>query len=196
MRLMKPGMEGLQRLASRILYLILLLGVSWGVMTFTHETGHIVGGWMSGGTLKSVDLLPWHLPYSIFDPDPEPLVTLWCGPMLGVLVPFGLALLIRRDWMWFIAHFCMLANGVYLAMAWVSGGQYLDTPKLLETGAHPITIVIYCVVTIGMGYIGFRGSCIRVLAASPRRSGNAETDENAHQCFPLAEQSDRVERSG
>ncbi len=74
---MKPGMEGLQRLASRILYLILLFGVSWWVMTFTHETGHIIGGWLSGGTLKSAD------------------------------------------------------------------------------------------------YIGFRGSCIRVLAASPRRSGNA-----------------------
>ena len=53
--------------------------------------------------------------------------------MLGVLVPFGLALLIRRDWMWFIAHFCVLANGVYLATAWVSGGQYLDTPKQMKT---------------------------------------------------------------
>ena len=89
MRLMKRGMEGLQRLASRILYLILLLGVSWWVMTFTHETGHIIGGWLSGGTLKS-----------------------------------------------------------------------------------------------------------GVLAASPRRSGNAETDENADQCFPQAEQSDGVEPSG
>ena len=53
------------QLASRALYLILLLGVSWWVMTFTHETGHIIGGWLSGGTLKSANLLPWHLPCGI-----------------------------------------------------------------------------------------------------------------------------------
>ncbi|RMF40779.1 MAG: hypothetical protein D6753_10925 [Planctomycetota bacterium] len=57
------------------------------VMAFTHEIGHIVGGWCCGGTLKTADLIPWHLPYSIFDPDPKPLVTLWCGPILGIVVP-------------------------------------------------------------------------------------------------------------
>jgi hypothetical protein len=86
-------------------------------MTFTHETGHIVGGWCCGGTLTKADLLPWHLPYSIFDPDPKPLVTLWCGPILGVVIPLGLAIVIKRDWMWFIANFCIVANGAYLATA-------------------------------------------------------------------------------
>jgi Peptidase M50B-like len=138
------------------------------VMTFTHEMGHILAGWCCGGTLTTVDLLPWHLPYSIFNPDPKPLVTLWCGPILGVVVPLGLAFAIRREWMWFIANFCVLANGSYLATAWISGDRYLDTPKLLEHGAHPITIVLYCALTIGFGYIGFRRSCIRALS-SPQK---------------------------
>lgn len=154
------------RLAKRIFRFALLLVASWVVMTSTHEMGHIVGGWCSGGTLKTADLLPWHLPYSIFDPDPRPLVTLWCGPILGVVIPVGLAIVLRREWIWFIANFCVLANGAYLATAWISGDRHLDTPRLLEHGAHPIAIGLYCVLTIGFGYVGFRRSCIRVLASS------------------------------
>ena len=157
-------------MANRILRFVLLLVASWTVMTFTHEMGHIVGGWCCGGTLKSADLLPWHLPYSIFDPDPKPLVTLWCGPILGVVVPLGLAFAIRHEWVWFVANFCILANGAYLATAWISGDRYLDTPKLLEHGAHPITIGLYFALTIGFGYMGFRRSCIRALTSTPHES--------------------------
>jgi hypothetical protein len=132
-------------------------------MTFTHEMGHIIGGTCCGGSLKSADLLPWHLPYSVFDPDPFPLVTLWAGLITGVLAPVGAALIIRRDWMWFIANFCVLANGAYIATAWFSGDRYLDTPKLLEHGASPIAIAVYCLTTIGFGYVGFRLSCVTAL---------------------------------
>jgi hypothetical protein len=68
--------------------------------------------------------------------------------------------------MWFIANFCLLANGSYLAAAWVSGDRYLDTPKLLEHGAHPISIAIYCLLTIGFGYIGLRRQCLLVLGSN------------------------------
>ena len=109
-------------------------------MTFVHESGHIIGGWCCGGTLKDADLWPWHLPYSLFDPDPRPLVTLWAGPILGVVLPTLLALVIRRDWAWFIANFCIIANGVYLAVAWWSGDRFLDTQMLLANGASPFAI--------------------------------------------------------
>ena len=174
-------------MARRVLYFLVLLIASWCVMTFTHEMGHIVGGWCCGGTLKNADLVPWHLPYSIFNPDPMPLVTLWCGPVLGVLVPLALALTVCREWMWFIANFCIIANGAYIATAWFSGDQYLDTTKLLEHGAHPITIALYGVLTIGFGYVGFRRSCIRVFAT--RKSiGNVPSR------FDVAEQADEREQ--
>ena len=142
----------------------LLLAASWCVMTFVHESGHILGAWASGGTLQHADLAPWHLPHSSFDPDPHPLITLWGGPIFGAIAPLVVALFVRRGWMWFIAYFCLLANGSYLALAWVSGEQYLDTTRLLQHGAHPATIAAYCVVTIGAGYVGFRRQCIRVLS--------------------------------
>jgi hypothetical protein len=148
----------------RLAKFVILLIASWSSMTFLHEVGHIVCGWACGGTLRSADLLPWHLPYSMFEPDPRPLVTLWGGPIFGALVPLAFALVVKANWAWFIAYFCILANGAYLATAWFSDDRFLDTPKLLEHGAHPLTIVIYCILTIGFGYVGFRKECLCVFA--------------------------------
>lgn len=147
----------------RILLFTVLLIASWVMMTLTHELGHIIGGWLGGATLTDHDLAPWHLPYSTHSPDPIPLLTLWAGPMLGVLVPVVFALAVRRKWVWFIADFCVLANGAYLALAWASGDRLLDTPRLLEAGTPPFTIALYCSVAIGLGYVRFRRDCVHVL---------------------------------
>ena len=165
-------------LSNRIVRVALLLVASWCVMTVTHEAGHIMGGWCCGGTLQAADLWPWHLPYSIFDPDPKPLVTLWGGPILGIGIPIGLAYIIRTNWARFIANFCVLANGSYIATAWLSGDRYLDTQRLIEFGASPITIGLYCSLTIVVGYIRFRRSCIKAWTGSPRKSDNTSNADH------------------
>ncbi len=147
----------------RYLQFTLLLVIAWSVFVLTHEGGHIIGGWLSGGTLAEADLLPWHLPHSRFAPDPHPLVTVWSGPLLGAILPVALALAIGRNWAWLIAYFCLLANGTYLAVAWVTGDRLLDTARLLDAGAWSISIVAYCALTISAGYVGFRRECVRLL---------------------------------
>lgn len=147
----------------RWLRFMALLVVAWCVMTFTHEAGHLVGGWMGGGTLQDADLWPWHLPYSLFEPDPRPLITLWAGPILGVLVPLAVAMIVRKEAAWFIASFCLLANGAYLAASWLSGDRFLDAPRLLAAGASTVSLAIYCALTIALGYARFRKSCIAML---------------------------------
>ncbi len=158
-------------------------------MTLTHELGHLVIGWGCGGTLRAADLRPWRLPYSIFDPNPRPLLTLWGGPVLGVLFPLASALLMRRPSAWFVAYFCLLANGVYLSAAWLSGDRFLDTSQLLEHGAHPAVVVLYCVLTIGFGYAGFRRHCLRVLSspadANPAGSTGETDAERGRGCHWL-----------
>lgn len=106
--------------------------------------------------MLEADLWPWHLPHSQFVPDPWPLLTLWGGPIFGIAVPCGVALIVRRNWMWLIANFCVLANGVYLALAWISGEHLLDTARLLEAGTWPVSIAAYCFLAIGLGYWHFR----------------------------------------
>ena len=132
-------------------------------MTFTHEMGHILGGWCCGGTLADADLLPWRLPYSFFKPDPHPLITLWCGPILGIITPLTIAALINRMPYWFIAYFCMLANGVYIAAGWFSGDSYLDTTQLFAHGASRWSVLVYCAVSITVGYLGFRKAFLAIL---------------------------------
>ena len=152
---------------NRFIHFGLLLVASWVAMTVSHEVGHIVGGWAGGGTLTDFDLAPWRLPYSVHDPDPNPRLTLWAGPLLGVAVPVAVALAVRRRWSNFIADFCLIANGTYLALGWATGDPLLDTPKLLAAGTSPALIAAYCAVTIGVGYARFRADCVAVLA--PRR---------------------------
>ena len=150
----------------RWLRLVFLLSVAWCVMVLSHETGHLLGGWLGGGKLQQADLRPWALPHSRFDPDPHPLLTLWAGPIFGVAGPLIAALLIRKPWVWLIAHFCLLANGCYLITAWVDGGTHLDTTRLLAQGASPLQIIAYCAITIAWGYLGFRSNC-RTLLTPP-----------------------------
>jgi len=164
-------------MAIRTAYWTTLLIASWCVMTVTHEFGHIVGGTFCGGTLVDANLLPWHLPYSIFQPDPHPLVTLWCGPILGVLLPFAIAILLRREWMWFISDFCLIANGIYIGTAWFSNDRFLDTPQLIKHGTQPSLILIYCIVTIGLGYWRFRNSCMREWTKTTPKKPTSELDQ-------------------
>ena len=150
---------------------VLLLVAAWCVMLLTHELGHVVAGWAGGATLVDADLAPWRLPYSVHQPDPYPLATLWGGPILGIAMPYLLAWLGGRRWLVFIADFCLLANGVYLALAWFSGDPLLDTARLLRAGAHPASVAIFCLVTVPWGYIRFRADCVAWLTVATGDAG-------------------------
>jgi hypothetical protein len=146
----------------RVAKLFALLLLSWCVMITTHELGHLVTGWLGGGTLVDVELRPWKLPHSRFAPDPYPRLTLWGGPVLGVAVPVLLAWAIDRPWAWFVANFCVLANGLYLALAWYSGDRWLDAPRLIAEGESLLSIAIFAALAISSGYYGMRESVIGI----------------------------------
>jgi hypothetical protein len=152
-----------------VLRFMLLLVLSWSVMVTTHELGHIVSGCCLGATLDDFDIRPWRLQYSLFSSDSHPLLTLWGGPVLGVLAPLAVAMLFSTPEIWFVADFCLLANGVYLALAWIAGDSHLDTPRILQHGGSPVVVAIFCMITIGIGYLRFRRDVIAVFSkASPQ----------------------------
>jgi hypothetical protein len=140
-----------------------MLIASWCVMVTTHEAGHVVSGILSGGKPVYAELRPWKLPHSHFAPDPSPRVTLWGGPILGIAVPVLAAVIIRRNWCWFIADFCLIAGGTYIAMAWLSNEPLLDTARLLNAGVPRWQIAVFCLLTIVPGYIRFRSRCVEWL---------------------------------
>ena len=40
---------------TRVVRFTCLLAISWLVMTTSHETGHLIGGWLGGATLSDFD---------------------------------------------------------------------------------------------------------------------------------------------
>lgn len=164
-------------LRPKTIRLLLLLIFSWCIMLLTHEIGHILGGWLSGATLKDYDLRPWRLPYSIHAPDPNPLITLWAGPLFGVVAPLVIAMFIRRPSVRLVAYFCTIANGTYLAVGWITGDRFLDPTMMLDKGTHPLWLAFFCIITIPIGYVGLRKACLELLAPRPSKVAGVSNDE-------------------
>ena len=160
-----PAKPTARRITLRTAELAALTVAGWCVMNFTHEVGHLTGGWLGGGTLRDVWLGPWPPPHSRFHPDPRPLLTLWAGPVLGCVVPVLLAACVPRRWArgraraWFLADFCLLANGSSLAVSWVAGDRLLDAPRLLAEGVSPWRLGLFTAAVAGVGYVRFRADC-------------------------------------
>lgn len=148
----------------RLSTLLLWIAWAWVVMTVTHELGHVIGGLIGGAKLAAIELRPWHLPYSVFAPDPHPLLTLGSGPVLGCAIPIAVAVTCRRPAVWFVAWFCLLANSSYLLLGYLSGDPQLDTARLLKAGTPPAVIFVASGVLLAISYKGFRRSCVDLLS--------------------------------
>jgi len=126
---------------------------SWLGMQIVHEFGHVLGGWLTGGQLARVVLHPLTISRTDWAQNPNPLVEVWAGPILGVLLPLaGWFLLRRRRGVYlvrFFAGFCCIANGAYIA-----GGSFDrlgDAGDLLRLGSPIWLLWLFGIVTIPLG---------------------------------------------
>lgn len=150
--------------SKQIALFLLLLTSSWFVMLFSHETGHLICGFLSGATLTSFDLAPWRLPYSFHNPDPHPLVTLWGGPWLGIALPLLVSCAWQNVTTRFVADFCLLANGCYIGLGIWAGDNLLDSQRLIDAGASQISLALFSALAIAIGYVRFRCDCVEILS--------------------------------
>ena len=95
---------------------------SWLGMQAVHESGHVLGAWMSGGTVARVVLNPLTISRTDLAVNPFPLFVVWAGPVGGILIPlFVWAVAHALKWpaafvLRFFAGFCWLANGMYIGI--------------------------------------------------------------------------------
>lgn len=112
---------------------------SWLGMQAVHEAGHVVGAWLTGGRVERVVLHPLTISRTDLSHNPRPLVVVWAGPVVGVVVPVALWLL--AAWrkvpgafvLRFFAGFCLLANGLYIGVG--SFDRIGDCGDLLRHGS-------------------------------------------------------------
>lgn len=111
---------------------------SWLGMQAVHESGHVLGAWLTGGRVTRVVLWPLTISRTDLAENPSPLVVVWAGPVVGIVVPlvlWGAAAAVRMPGAFvlrFFAGFCLLANGLYLGFG--SFDHVGDCGEMLRCG--------------------------------------------------------------
>jgi hypothetical protein len=134
---------------------VLVVAFSWLAMMAVHELGHVVNALLSGGTVERVVLGPLEISRTEVNPNPHPLFVAWGGAIWGTLIPLGLLGAVRlaaKEFTYlaaFVAGFCCLANGLYLAAGSLTGAG--DAGDLLRGGAAGWQLWLFGVPTSLLG---------------------------------------------
>lgn len=142
------------RLPQAVLIVSTVLG-SWLGMQAVHEFGHVLGARMTGGRVARVVLHPLTISRTDLADNPRPLVVVWAGPVIGVVVPLLLwaaaaaarlpgAFVVR-----FFAGFCLLANGLYIGVG--AFGRVGDCGEMLRNGSAPWQLWLFGLATAPAG---------------------------------------------
>jgi hypothetical protein len=124
-------------------------------MMVIHELGHVLNGWLSGGTVSRVYLHPFDFSRTELSHNPHPLFVAWGGAVWGCIIPLLLLALARfaRWSFWylaaFFAGFCLVANGAYLG-----GGSVIvaaDAKDLLASGAARWQLILFGLPCVSLG---------------------------------------------
>src|SRR5262245_24424588 len=135
--------------------------LAWLLMQAVHELGHAAAAWWTGAKVVAVVLHPLAISRTDVDPNPQPLVVAWGGPLVGSIVPlaiWGLAAALRLRLVWlarFFAGFCLLANGLYIGVG--SFGGIGDAGDLLKGGAPPWTLWLFGAIAAPAGLALWNG---------------------------------------
>jgi hypothetical protein len=107
-------------------------------MMAVHEAGHVLHAWVSGGTVSAVRVPLGGFSVTEFSTNPRPHFVAWGGAVWGCILPlmlYGVWRAFRlpgRAGVQFFAGFCLVANGAYLGVGWVTGAG--DAGDLLTCG--------------------------------------------------------------
>ncbi|MCI0333786.1 MAG: M50 family metallopeptidase [Planctomycetes bacterium] len=156
------------------------LAFSWLAMQAVHESGHVVGAFLSGGRVDRVVLHPATISQTRLSDNPHPLFVVWMGPIVGVAAPL-VAMIAARvckapGWylFQFFAGFCLVANGAYLGFG--SLGEIGDAGDMLRYGMPIWLLWLFGLVTLPLGLLlwnhlgphfglGTRGGQVSAVAA-------------------------------
>ncbi|MBN1911255.1 MAG: M50 family metallopeptidase [Pirellulales bacterium] len=139
----------------QILLITTFVGFSWLAMQAVHELGHVVGAWVTGGRVERVVLHPAVFSQTDLAANPHPLLVVWAGPVVGVVLPLCVFLLAQAYrapgvylFRWF-AGFCLIANGVYIAFGPSHGGA--DSGVMTAHGTARGVMVLFGLATVPLG---------------------------------------------
>jgi hypothetical protein len=128
---------------------------SWLGMQAVHESGHVLGTWLTGGRVARVVLYPLTISRTDLADNPHPLLVVWSGPVVGVTVPpllWAVAVAARLPGAFvlrFFAGFCLLANGLYIGVG--SFDRVGDGGEMLRHGSELWQLWLFGAATAPVG---------------------------------------------
>jgi hypothetical protein len=134
---------------------------SWLGMQAIHESGHVIGAWLTGGKVARVVLNPLTISRTDLSHNPSPLIVVWSGPAIGTVAPLlicvmGAALSSPGAFVLrFFAGFCCLANGLYIGVG--SFGQIGDCGEMLRHGSDLWQLWLFGAFTVAVGLLLWHG---------------------------------------
>lgn len=130
-------------------------------MQQVHELGHVLGAVATGGDVERVVLHPLTISRTDLADNPQPLVVVWAGPLIGILLPLvawsaALAARLRIAFLLrFFAGFCLIANGAYLGAGSFDGIG--DCGEMLRHGSPIWLLWLFGLVTVPAGLALWNG---------------------------------------
>jgi hypothetical protein len=125
-------------------------------MQAVHELGHLLAAQATGGSVENVALHPFAISRTDFVDSRQPLLVIWSGPIIGVVLPcllwvcasFGR---VPGDFVLrFFSGFCCVANGAYIGIGSFQGIG--DCGELLRHGAPLWQLWVFGLVTSISGF--------------------------------------------
>ncbi|HWB11081.1 MAG TPA: M50 family metallopeptidase [Pirellulales bacterium] len=142
------------------LFFTATLAASWLAMTATHEFGHVLHVWLSGGRVVGVELPPRGLGHTRVSLNPHPQFVAWGGACWGSILGTSAIVFTRRGALsrWcgrFFAGTCLIANGAYLGIGGLFGDPNGadDAHELLRQGAHAWQLQLFGLVAASAGLV-------------------------------------------
>lgn len=137
-----------------LLFVTSILLICWFGMVALHELGHVLGAWVTGGTVLRVVIHPLAIAHTEVFPNPSPGVVAWMGPLVGVVAPLVAACSFRRRGnlgrlFAFFAGFCLIANGTYISLGSFQGVG--DSGQIMRAGTPQIFLLAFGVVSVPCG---------------------------------------------
>ena len=126
-------------------------------MMGVHEVGHILAGIFTGGTVTKVVVHPLAISRTDIAPNPMPLIVVWAGPLIGVLLPlliwsvFYIARIPGAYLPRFFAGFCLIANGAYIGIGSFDGIG--DAAEMMRHGTPIWLLWLFGVLTFPVGLL-------------------------------------------
>lgn len=120
---------------------------AWLGMMATHEMGHVIHAWLSGGRVDRVVIPPLGFSRTDLAANPHPQFVAWGGATWGCALPMIMlgalwpTVRIARKIGLLFAGFCLIANGAYLGCGiFVDAG---DAADLLRYGTPHWILVLF-----------------------------------------------------